>query len=105
MIRYLCNACKREISVEEASASYIVGREWGVAFKEYIGTQLTDGVDDIFCPDHLIYAPDYWTDKVIVLEKMNKTMSSTLRNHCKEFFKRAMNESTGLHREVDKVAS
>ena len=100
MIRYLCNACKREISLDERTASVTVAREWG-ALHPALGVVLqTELQDDYFCPDHLPLAEDYWTDEVLVCEKLGKQAASTIRNHCKDFFKRPVlrieNESKGI---------
>jgi len=100
MLRYLCNACKCEISLEEVAASVIVAREWGARHLPLQSALQTNGEDDYFCPEHLPLAEDYWTDKVLVCEKLAKQAASTLRNHCKDFFKRPVlrvdNESKGI---------
>lgn len=93
MVRMLCDACKREVTREQVKASVIVAHEWGSRYPNLQGVLKTDLEFDVFCPDHLPWAMDYWTDKVLVYEKQLAVVASTLRNHCKEFFKKAGNES------------
>jgi len=94
MLRYLCNFCKREMSLEERQASAMVAAEWGARNKSLQLILQTNGEYDTFCPNHLPFAEEYWNDKVLILERMNKQTVSALSNHCKEFFKD--NESKGL---------
>ena len=108
MLRYLCNACKREVSLDERTASVLVAREWGVRHKDLQVVLFTNGEDDIFCSEHLTFAEDYWTDKVLVCEKMTQMTISTLRNHCRDFFKRAVqgiNESKEVFGNLEQVAT
>ena len=103
MLRILCNACKREVNRAEVTASVIVAREWGVRYPDLQAVLKTDWAEDVFCPDHLPYATDYWTDKVLVFEKQAAVVAATLANHCKEFFKKAVNESQTVPREPEQV--
>lgn len=75
------------MSADQVDASGVVQREWANKYPQWaLGTQ-TDSQDDTFCPDHLAFAPDYWLDKVEILEKLNTQGLATVKNHCKEFFK------------------
>ena len=105
MLRHLCNSCKRELSPEELDASRTVAREFIVRFKQFCLVPLTDRDEDLFCSADLQYAEDYWIDKVQVLEKLSATSSSTLRNHCRDFFKKAKHESETLPRALEQVAA
>ena len=79
----------------------IVAREWGTRYPDLIAVLRTDLEDDVFCPEHLPFAPEYWTDKVLVFEKQAAVVAATLANHCKEFFKKVVNESQTVHREPE----
>ncbi len=103
MLRVLCNACKREMPRDQVASSVIVAREWGARHPELVAVLKTDWADDVFCPEHLPYASDYWTDKVLVFEKQAAVVAATLSNHCKEFFKKAVNESQAIPREPEQI--
>lgn len=87
MLKCFCNSCKREMTGAQIEASGVVQREWASKYPNWALATQTEGQDDTFCPDHLPLAPEYWLDKVGVLEKLNDQASSTLKNHCKDFFK------------------
>jgi len=98
MIKIFCNACKQEMTHDQVEHSNIVAAEWVTKMGEsYTPTVRTDGSVDCFCPTHLVFAEDYWYDKVGVMKSINKQASSTMTNHCRDFFKK--NDSKGIHRE------
>ncbi len=104
MIRVFCNACKQEMTTDQMTNSNTVAAEWVAKMGEgYIQSIKTDGSVDCFCPLHLPFAEDYWLSKIEVMEKLSKQAASTIHNHCKDFYKKLGNDSTGIHRETREI--
>ena len=103
MLKCFCNTCKKEMTGAQIDASGVVQREWASKYPNWALVTQTDSQVDTFCPDHLPFAPDYWLDKVDVLEKLHSQGLATIKNHCKEFFKLNY-EGKSVHRDLKQVA-
>jgi len=105
MIKVFCNACKQEMTNDQIANSNTVAAEWVTKMGDsYMLTVKTDSSVDCFCPVHLPFAEDYWLSKVDVMSKLSKQASSTIHNHCKDFYKK-LNDSTGIHRENREITT
>lgn len=105
MIKVFCNSCKNEMTTDQLTNSNTVAAEWITKMGDgYALVIKTDGSVDCFCPTHLPFAEDYWLSKIEVMEKLSKQSSSTLNNHCKDFYKK-LNDSTTISREPRAVTA
>ena len=104
MLKCFCNVCKKEMAFAQVEAAGVVQREWANRYPGWAIATLTGGQDDTFCPDHLPFAPDYWLEKVDILQKMQSQERATLKNHCKQFFQLAY-AGEPVHRDLKQVTT
>lgn len=86
MIKYVCNGCHNDLSIEEVTEAYNLIRSWvGDTAPRQIIVK-TAGQDDLFCDTCKQFSIAYWDEKYEKVEELNTLWNRTLKNHQRNFF-------------------